>query len=289
MHIHKQVLTATLILLSACGGDDSSSRKLKVSDFYHRVPNIQTCDEGVLKDEEKQKALALTNQIRSLHNLKPVTYNFSDDVYTAKSALITAANAKLEQHPTMDYKCWTPEGEFGSKRSNLYISFYGYGLSPESVDKGIISFLTDDNVESLGDRRWLINPFLSFISYGRVDATSVNRNSNNVTAVSLKLINDENAYIADSLIDFVAYPYEEYPDEYFKHGWYMSFSVLADTNNFQNNQDVDFSNAQVEIYEEGGSQLSTHSISFDNSAYGLQNLLKWKVDGIINEKNTRYI
>ena len=258
----------------------------EVSFLYDREPNISSCDEGALKDEEKQKALKTINEIRGLHRLKPVTYNYSDDVYTGKSALITVANATLNHHPKVNDQCWSPEGEFGSGKSNLYISSSGSYLSVvEKSENSIIQFLIDDNVDSLGHRRWLIDPFLSFVSYGRVDGKPlVDSKWNMVSGVSLKVINEEKAYIQDLLVDFVAYPFENYPSSYFKHNWYMSFSVLANTSNIWENKNVDYSNAIIEIYDEEGYMLNVHSISHDNTAYGLPNLLKWKVDNTLDNK-----
>ena len=70
-----------------------------LSMFYEKEPDIQNGYEGILKDSEKQKDLNLLNYVRERHRLRPVIYNFSDDLYAAKAALIIAANAKLNHYP----------------------------------------------------------------------------------------------------------------------------------------------------------------------------------------------
>jgi len=58
----------------------------EIDDIYDILPDIQSCYEGVLKDSEKQRVLAELNFIRNLHGLNPVSYNYEDDIYTAKAA-----------------------------------------------------------------------------------------------------------------------------------------------------------------------------------------------------------
>jgi len=238
-------------------------------DLYEILPDIQTCYEGILKDSEKQKALEELNFIRSLHGLNPVIYNYEDDIYTSKAALIIVANEELNHYPDQSYKCWTEEGEFGSSHSNLYMSWGWEGKIPKSEDF-VIGWIIDEGIESLGHRRWMLSPFLSNTSYGRVDILDF-------TGAVIKVVNDE---INPSNVDFVAYPYEEYPRNLFLKNWYLSFSVVADRNNLWNNEKVDFSDAVIEIHNEDGETLQVNSIYYDNEGYGIPNNLQWKANEI---------
>ncbi|WP_319381672.1 hypothetical protein [Thiomicrorhabdus sp.] len=268
-------------------GDQTTPQTPDLSSIYDRIPDIASCDQGSLKTEEKQKALNTLNQIRALHGLKAVNYYSPDDVYTEKSALITVANAQLSHTPDTDAKCYTNDGKLGSEKSNLHFSaVQGSFTEIEASDKSIIEFLIDEGVDNLGHRRWLINPFLDHVSYGRVDGKpSVDTPWDFVTGVSLKVINDENADLSDTTIEYIAYPYGNYPAGYFQHGWFMSFSVLADKMDFWGNQDtVDFSNAGITVSDENDQALKVHNVSYDNTAYGLPNFLQWKVDGTVSNQ-----
>ncbi len=246
-----------------------------IDDIYEALPDIQTCYEGVLKDSERQKALEELNFIRSIHGLNPVGYNYEDDIYTANAALIIVANEEMNHHPDQSYNCWTEEGEFGSSHSNLHMSWGWENKIPKS-EEFVIGWIIDEGVESLGHRRWMLFPFLSNTSYGRVDVLGF-------TGAVIKVIDDE---ITSSNVDFVAYPYEEYPRNLFSKNWYLSFSVVADRYNLWNNEKVDFSNAVIEIHNKNGEALQVNSIYYDNKGYGIPNNLQWKADGI--KYSTKY-
>ncbi|GAG72249.1 unnamed protein product [marine sediment metagenome] len=254
-----------------------------IDEIYEILPDIQNCYEGILKDSEKQKVLEEFNFIRNLHGLNLVSYNYEDDIYTTKAALIIVANEEMNHHPDQSYQCWTEEGEFGSSHSNLHMSWGWEDKIPKSEDF-VIGWIVDEEVESLGHRRWMLFPFLSNISYGRVDVLGF-------TGAVIKVINDE---INPSNVDFVAYPYEKYPRNLFTKNWYLSFSVVADRYNLWNNEKVDFSNTVIEIYNENGEALQINSIHYDNEGYGIPNNLQWKVNGIkydvkytVNIKNVK--
>ena len=242
-----------------------------IADIYEVLPDIKSCSEGILKDLEKQKALEELNFIRSLHGLKPVSYNYQDDIYTAKAALIIVANEKMNHHPDPSYKCWSEEGYTGSSTSNLYM-YWGWEKHIPKTEEFVIGWIRDDGVESLGHRRWLLSPFLKNISYGRVDVPGF-------TGAAIKVINDD---INTANVDYVAYPFEEYPRNLFSKNWYLSFSVVANRNDPWANKSVNFRNTAIEISDESGNLLSVSSIYYNNEGYGNPNHLQWKVTGLKN-------
>lgn len=286
-----------LFILSGCGlvetlpaqsDAEKASAKDSVERLYNVVPDVQSCDEGVLKESSKQTALQVVNEIRSLHHLSPVTYNYEDDPLVAKSALISVANNDIEHRPPTTSKCYSEEGAVGSRTSNLDIDYEGsYEDSVSDDSYSIKRFLIDEDVESLGHRRWLLFPFLKEIAYGRVDGKPITTGKYEiVTSVSLKVIDDEVADISKSEIDYVAYPYEAYPSQYFKHGWYCSFSVLVDREERWNNNDVDYSHAKITVTDESGKQYSVSDVSYNTNNYGLSNAIQWKIQNTKN--NTKY-
>lgn len=325
MHVVRTLVTCAFVLvLGACGGGGASSDSEAVNGnatgeppvssggptapvtgpapapppvmpspssgnaLYDRNPIVSSCDAGQLKASEKALALAKVNAIRALHRLPAVAYDFASDIQTSKSALISVANAKLTHAPTTDDKCYTAEGKDGSGSSNLYIS---YSSAPRTLasDAAVVAFLIDDGVASLGHRRWLLHPFLSHTSFGRVDGTPlVSSPWSNVTGMSLKVIGFPSADLTSTNIEYIAYPEGDYPSAYFKHGWYMSFSLLANkSGTFANGSSaVDFSAATVEVRDVGGVTLPVTEQSANYSGYGIPNALQWKVAGTVN--NTQY-
>jgi uncharacterized protein YkwD len=256
--------------------------------LYDRTPIVSSCDAGELKQSEKTLALDKLNAIRALHRLAPVSYDLQADIQTSKSALISVANAKLTHTPTTGDKCYTAEGKDGSGLSNLYIS---YSSAPRTLasDSAIVGFLIDDGVASLGHRRWLLHPFLSRTSFGRVDgAPLVSSQWSYVTGMSLKVIGFPAADLSSSSVEYIAYPEGDYPSAYFKHGWFMSFTVLANkTSSFANGSSaVDFSGATVEVRDAGNALLAVSEQSTNYSGFGIPNALQWKAAGTVN--NVQY-
>lgn len=143
-------------------GDSAS-----LASLYDERPNVDNCFEGRLKQAEREKVLAYVNAIRRLHGLEDVEYRAADDIQTAKASLIIAANSTLTHQPTASMRCYTQEGYDGSSTSNIG---FRSGETPSS-ESFIDMWLVDNGVASLGHRRWIIDPFLRHISFGRVDRT----------------------------------------------------------------------------------------------------------------------
>lgn len=266
-----------------------SSQAINLNDIYDILPNVASCNEGTLKDSEKQRILAIFNQIRVIHKLKPLEYSSSYDKEQAKSALITVANMLLDHFPKPAYSCYSQDGYNGSSTSNLYIfAATNSSMAPDSKI-GLSSWIIDKNVSDIGHRRNMLNPFLKYTSFGRVDGNPVTNPQFFVTGMSLKVHNlPENQNLTDWNQDFVAYPFEDYPSDFFDTSWYLSFSVVADKSNIWNNgqNQIDFSPATVTITDQNGNSLAITDLKYDYLGYGIPNCLYWKANGI--NRNVRY-
>lgn len=247
---------------------------------YLEEPVVDSCESGEVSDSEKQRVLKYVNYIRSLHDLPPVTYNEDDDVYTAECSLVIAANKKLDHHPDSSWDCFTEDALTGCSKSNIYIFSGGNPLSVSS-ESIIDAYMTDVGVDSLGHRRWLIDPWLDYVSFARVDDVD-----KRVLGSAIKVINDDQQDISDSSIEFVAYPFEYYPKELFNAGVQMSFSVIDNTNSKWLNDDVDFRTAAITIIDPDNKKLGISGRAFDNDGYGVPNIIRWQVDSVKN--NTKY-
>lgn len=252
--------------------------------LYDRDPIPTSCDVGQLKLAEKQGALATLNQMRAAHGLGTVTYDNTFDISTAQSALLGVANRSLSHTPPTSWLCFTTDGYNGSSTSNLYLRWSSVPSQPTTAS-GLEALLVDDNVPSLGHRRWMLHPFLGTTSFGRVDGVP-SGTTNYYTAMSLKVIGgtDANPAGTDAATrGYVAYPYGDYPARWFKHGWYMSFSVLANTASTWNNGSgqVNYGSTTVTVTGPSGA-LAVSNQSADYSGYGLPNSLQWQVAGTVS-------
>lgn len=251
------------------------------SGLYDRAPIIDSCDAGLLKMSDKQAVLTELNAVRALHRLPPVIYDSSADIYTQKSALIGVANAQLTHTPAPNMICFSDEGAQGSGQSNLFLAG---GYTPTSAES-IARFLIDDNVASLGHRRWVLHPFLSQTSFGRVDGQPRTGSTLRHTATSLRVLGYPDANLAGHTdLNYVAYPEGIYPAKYFKHGWFMSFSVLANRGStFANGQSaVSFNGATIQVANASGAALTISDQSANHAGFGLPNVVQWKVTGTQN-------
>jgi uncharacterized protein YkwD len=262
-----------------------SSSQVNMDLIYSKKPDIKNSFEGVLNEPEKKKALDYMNKIRNLHGLEPVTYNAAGDIFTAKASLIMAANNTLTHNPDSKMKCWSKEGAEGASKSNLAINYYSDLSMIPTSESFFDIWLKDTDVDSLGHRRWLLDPFLKHISFGRVDGSPLVKSEYYVSASALLVVNNEQGDITGMKTDFVAYPYENYPSGLFDGSWYLSFSVIGDRENKWNGS-VSFKGAAVEIKTDKNVKLAVTSRKEDYNGFGLPNIIMWKTPGL--KENVRY-
>ncbi len=264
----------------ATGADFASS----VAQLYTVQPNIAGCQTGTLKPEVGARVVAVLNDIRAHHNLPPVTYVSAEESAEMQSSLMMAANGQLSHTPPTNWLCYTSAGATAAGVSNIYLGSGGLRYSRDADI--MVGWLTDiDNIvmNNIGHRRWLLYPFLSTVSYGRVAGAYQGSFRD---AASIKVINDSQN-TAGPLPDFVAYPFQDYPARYFANGALLSFGVIANkSSNFGTNQQVSYANATITVTQRGGGALAVTNIASDNQGYGLPNNLQWNVTGL--QANTIY-
>lgn len=273
-------ITAMIVMLSGSLIAGNTKGLLDLTDFYDTPPDIANCKAGVLKSVEKQKVLMAVNYIRKIHGLLPVYYDSTYDNQTAQSALIIASNELLNHQPPSSYKCYSTDGYNGSESSNLYMT-YNYGNNYPTSESSINQWIMDENVEPCGHRRWLIDPFLKFIAFGRADGPSVKNPQFSVSGMTIYVISNNKADLSNWDSSFVAYPFHQYPKAYFydasQQYWYLSFTAIMDKSNYWNNQNVTYSSATVQMTDETGNSVSVTNLQSENDGYGVPNLLKWNV------------
>lgn len=245
--------------------------------MYDVQPDIDACRTGTLKASVRTEMLTRLNALRALHGLPAVTYSDPDNAQVDESSLMQAANKTLSHTPPTTWLCYTATGAAGAGSSNL-IGGWGNGLTWSSEDRYLGLWLTEGGSASIGHRRWILDPFLGKISYGRVAQQFSNGNRSD--AASMKVFSFASAPPTPAgLPPFVAYPYGDYPVRYFGAGDYLSFSVVASGSSRGANGGVRFTGASVTV-SSGGTNLAVTNVTFDNEGYGLPNNIQWRVTGL---------
>lgn len=293
---------SSAILLTACGGGGGSSSSentvkpdsnnigntpkddVITTSLFDVKPDVENCVPGVVSEETKRNFLAAVNEIRALHNLSPVIYDYSADNEMQKTALVMAANKTISHFVGENWSCYTPETLTGAKAANL--SIIGKPVNSLNPIEHLASWMDENNSPDLGHRRWILNPFLKKIALGITENKSggVTLSSSAIKVVyedDFQLISDSN-----STNGFVAYPYGKYPKQYFNSNSFLSFSVFNSPYSFWDNKKVDYSNATILVTDSLNNPQVTKDIAFDNKGYGLANNLQFKIENI--KENTTY-
>ncbi|RDE07297.1 CAP domain-containing protein [Sphingomonas aracearum] len=250
----------------------------QVAALYDVAPDPANCRAGTLKASVKADALARLNAIRALHNLSPVTYSDAEDAQEAESSLMQAVNRTLSHTPPTSWTCYSPAGAAAAGASNL-IGGWGNGLGYSTEDDYMATWLNEGGSASIGHRRWLLSPFLGKISYGRVAYQSAS--GDRVSTASLRVFNFAAAPpLPGSVPSFVAYPFNDYPQRYFRPGDYLSFSAVPyGGGSFGANANVSFARATITVTGPSGA-LPVTDVSYDNGGYGVANSVQWRVTGL---------
>jgi hypothetical protein len=315
-------LTVVVLLVSLNRGMNSwnlpsirsSDTGMPVNQLYNTLPNLQQCQEGVLKQDEKQKVLNRINEIRTLHQLQPVTYSVNAELAAAKLALIRAANAEKETLINSSFQCWSTLAEQNASNNVGYSVHYSSNgtyrpaMNLIKSEGFLAGMLQDSRRGDLAARRLLLNPFLQFIAFARVDGDAPGRKvqipdksgklqetiQDYISSASIAAVSISTKQASDNTPHLVAYPFEDYPKELFQNNEFrngyplMSVSVVADRVNASNNgsRQVDFAIAHVTIKDPNGKFVPINNLQFDHKGFGLENFLSWSADSI--KPNVKY-
>ena len=255
-----------------------------VAALYVTAPDVPNCRTGTLAASVKADVLARLNALRAIHRLPAVTYSDADDDQAAQAALLMAANGKLDHFPTAGWTCYSEAGRMGAGSSNLYGGLIAPNLAFYSEDAYLAGWMIETSnivANNVGHRRWMLDPFLGKISYGRV--AQLLADGRRTDASTLKVFDFTGGVPAPGALPaFVAYPQGDYPARYFDPAALLSFSVIADaTQRGGANASVNFSAATVTV-KAGATALAVSNISFDNVGYGLPNNIQFNVAGLQN-------
>ena len=241
--------------------------------LYAEEPDVDACFAGRLTQAAKNRALEAMNQIRALHGVPPVQYSSRYDRQMQEASLIQAANRFLSHHSEPSAQCYTEAGAAGSGTSNIA----GSTLNGQGTDQdpayNIVGWTNDANnlalVAAAGHRRWVLNPFAAYVSYGQVQGYA---------AQKVFGFDDEPHIIPRIEVDYVAFPYETYPFHLVEGDPPWSFSVIEDPDTFWNNRSDYFRGATITVTRvEDGTELLITDRYTDTQGMGVPNLLSWQV------------
>lgn len=112
--------------------------------------STDTCTVGAESQASLDATLDTVNILRKFAGLGPVTFNAEKNHRALAAAMMMAAQGDLSHDPPSTWKCWTDEGHLGASTSNLYLGASGA--------EAMVGFVNDAGVDSLGHRRWVLDP-----------------------------------------------------------------------------------------------------------------------------------
>ncbi|MFK8285375.1 CAP domain-containing protein [Capnocytophaga canis] len=247
-----------------------------MKELYVKEPSLKTCECGELKEDIKQKALEYVNAVRALHGLEKVTYNHEKQKETQCAAFSIVANKNMTHYITPKARCYTIDAANGAMNSNLFWSSLYYPAHAFVLFL-IEGWMDEKGSNSVGHRRWILDPFMKKIAFG-VAADYQSRSA----GASLYVVDRgrKSEKLKNQNLQFIAYPYKKYPAHLFPKDAYLSFSVIADkTSRFDDNREVDFSNAIISVLHQNEKYIVS-DVSYDNEGAGVANSIQWKVEGL---------
>ena len=210
---------------------------------------------GCVVGEESQASLAATlrtvNTLRSFAGVGPVTFDPALNQRALAAALMMKAANDLSHTPGPDWPCYSQEGAEAAGTSNLFLGSSGAAA--------MVGYVDDSGVESLGHRRWVIDPAAVQFGSGSTGTT----NALNVFGSSAATPVAPGTTVAWPPAGWVPWPWV------FKT-WSLALGGSLDERAFNTG------NAQVEVTLDGES-LPVSNLQTLDDGYGTGRTLSWEV------------
>ncbi len=123
-----------------------------------------TCTRGTESAQSIQATLTAVNALRDFAGLAPVTLDPVKNDKALAAALMMDAAGDLSHTPGEDWPCSTADGREAAARSNLALGFSGA--------EAMVGYVDDSGVESLGHRRWVLDPAAAEFGTGSTGRTN---------------------------------------------------------------------------------------------------------------------
>ena len=206
--------------------------------------NIETCQSGGVSLISLQKTLERINYFRGLVGLpENIILNNELNEKCQEAALMMHANSSLNHYPPIEWSCYSEDGYDAASHSNLAMGTHS--------SSSITAYIRDNGSGNyaVGHRRWIL--------YSRANEFGTGSTSNyNALYVIASTVN------APENLSFISYPSPGFfPSQLVFDRW--SFSI----------PNADFSNANIEMQKENGTQID---LSLEELANGYgDNTIVW--------------
>jgi hypothetical protein len=112
--------------------------------------SVEGCRRGTESSASIGATATAVNGLRDFAGLDPVTFDPVKNDKALAAALMMEAAGRLDHAPDASFPCYTAEGREGAGSSNLF-------LGAARAD-AMVGYADDGGVDSLGHRRWLLDP-----------------------------------------------------------------------------------------------------------------------------------
>ena len=230
---------------------------------------------GALSDTTLQQALDTVNFIRFTAGVNPVVLNDTYNNLTQHASLVNAVNNQLTHSPSqpagMSDEMYEL-GKTGAGSSNL-------GRGHSSIPHSLISYMEDtdsSNIDRVGHRRWLINPPMQEIGFGKVGAFTA----------TYAFDNWSGGILVD---DFIAWPPQNMPYELYQpssmgYAFSVNLGYDYDIPSIENVTVKMYSKLQNKTWNLDKTSTDKYSnyLNVENSNYGMSKCIIFNVGKFAN-------
>lgn len=213
----------------------------------------QGCKVGTESAASLQATLRTVNVMRSFAGIRPVAFKAAKNQKALAAALMMKAEGDLSHEPGPGWACYSAAGAEGAGHSNLFLGASGADA--------VVGYVDDEGIDSLGHRRWILDP-------GAMEFGSGSTGSTNALFVLDNRGNGSNfdALDRDELVAWPAPGWMPWPWVF--RDWSLAIG--------DGSESVELGNAQVRV-EGGGTELAVSHVTALDDGYGTGRTLSWRV------------
>ncbi|WP_445116820.1 CAP domain-containing protein [Acinetobacter sp. WZC-1] len=246
--------------------------------------DINACQAGQITEAERQTFINAINEVRALHHLPKMTYDYEHEDQMMQAALVLTANNRISHYPDSGWTCFSDIAYQGTTTSNLNLGSSSGVFKDTSAGQHVLNWLTEQYSADLGHRRHILNPFLTKTSFGQVLNSRAAGGGSVMSAAMKTIYAGTDSVRTTAAKGVIAYPYENYPIRYFLKSVPLSLSILDNQSGAYSNRTVNFSQAKLTVTRRDTGQVQTISnIKYDNSYTGLPNNLQFNFSAVEND------
>lgn len=168
-------LVATVLALlliattAAAGGRDGALEHYDAAVAAGQVPagwtgSTEACTVGTESQASLDATLNALNVLREFAGVGPVSFDAAKNHRALAAALLMRAKGALSHDPPSSWPCWSAEGHLGAGTSNLFLGSSGA--------QAMVGYVDDRGVDSLGHRRWVLDPAAMEMGSGSTGSTN---------------------------------------------------------------------------------------------------------------------